>query len=197
MCTKPLSYLGEKKWFLFQTWSELKLLEKRYKSLCSGDLEPDDNWRGPERRNRIRHRPSEHLAKSTFTALEISLFLHQYDKRHFTPNVLNSVQLGEDPRALHFTHSKSKELKDFRLQDDSLVPAKVWAKLTPSFVEPEFQTGGICSHSCTACCCLLTFTHMHTSMHSHTWLHQHGTNPYYRLGHYWPERKFDFDSLHF
>lgn len=38
------------------------------------------NWRGPEKRIRISHRPSEHPAKSTFKALEICLFLFKYDK---------------------------------------------------------------------------------------------------------------------
>lgn len=90
-------------------------------------------------------------------------------KRYFIPNVLNSVQLGEAPRALHFTHSNSKELKDFRLQDDSLVPAKVWVKLSPSLWRQNFRlelSVPIPAPHAAA------YLHLHTCTRAHT--HTHG-----------------------
>lgn len=122
------------------------------------------NWRGQEKRNRISHRPSEHLAKSTSKALEISLFLNvtREDISHQMFAPLSSLEKTPGPCT-----SPILSLKNFRQQDDSQVPAKVGAKLLLSSVEPEFQTGRYLLPFL-HCMLLLTYIYTHVHMHAHT-----------------------------
>lgn len=132
------------------------------------------NWGGPEKTVRISHRPSEHLARSTpklwrfgYSYLNMTRPAMQW---HFTLSILKSVQRGDVLRCLHFIHSSSG-LKDFRVQDECLIPPKLVTKLSPTSVEPESQTRHLCHHLCTAYRCLLTFSHIHTCTHTGTQLH--------------------------